>query len=172
MIHAPDPGVFSTPSESGLDRTPGNQLFLFFLSAVLGGLASPARFDRNLPSIGLDAAREASTGTPRPVGGCAETLRPRGLGDGDGLRGWRRFGCSLATDGGRSTEGLLSRGRVAAGGVACVAVTAGTRGGVPFFAAVGGAGGGGGGDKGIVGAFCSFFRPGDSDSGFSQNGGA
>lgn len=157
-------------SELDLDRAPGNQLFLtFFFSAVLGGLASPVGcFDCDLLSTGLDTAREASTETPRTAGGWAETLRPRALGSGGAWCGCRRFGCSLALDGGRS--GLPSRGRDA-GGVGCVDVTAGTGGGVSLLVRTAGGGGGGGGDKGIVGTFCSFFRGDDSEgAGFSESG--
>lgn len=112
--------------------------------------------------MGLDTARGPSTGASRTAGGWAETLRPLGFGAGDAWRGWRRFGCSLALDGGRSGEGLLSRD-----GVGCV--TAGTGGGVPGL--VRAAGGSGCGAKDIIiGAFCSFLGPRASNGPFSESG--
>jgi hypothetical protein len=152
-IHAACPfGLVA--SELALDRTPGNQLFLFFLSAVTGGLPSLGGFKRDESLTGLDTARKPSTDPPRAAGGgCADTLRPRGLGAGDGSRVvWSRAGCSFALIGGRSGERLLSPGPLSAGavGVASVPVMSGIRGGVRF--GMGWiVGGGGGGERGMAG---------------------
>jgi hypothetical protein len=147
MSQAPWPFDLAT-SELALDRAPGNQLFLFRLSAAAGGLPSLGGFDWDRAWTGLDTAREPSAATPRAMGGWAETLRPRGFGAGDVCRGWSRFGWSFAADGGCSGEGLLSA-RLPLGGVACVAVTAGRRDGVPSLVRT--VGGGGGGEEGIAG---------------------
>jgi hypothetical protein len=157
MTQAPGPLGLLT-SELALDRAaPGNQLLLFFLSAPDGGLPSLVLFECDRPPcIGVDTTRCPSGDIPRTTGGCADTLRPRELwlfGSGGACWGCSRFGCSFALDGGRSREGLLSS-RLAPVGVACVAVTAGMRDGVPcFVSTVGGVGGGGGGEEvGMVGA--------------------
>jgi hypothetical protein len=78
----------------------------------------------------VDTTRGPSGDTPRTTGGWADALRPRGLwlfGSGGACWGCSRFGCSLALDGGRSREGLLSSRLALPVGVACVAVTAGMR---------------------------------------------
>jgi hypothetical protein len=141
-------------SEFALDRTPGNQLRRFFLSAVPGGLPSPASFNSDCPWSGLDTARRPSASGLRTSGGWADTLRPRGFAVGDGCRGWSLFGCSFALDGGWSGEGLLLSALLALRGVACVAVTAGMRGGVARtgMSVASWGGGGGGGEEGMAGA--------------------
>lgn len=79
MTHAPGPLGLLT-SELALDRAPGNQLFLFFLSTPDGGLPSLRLFEFDRPPwIGVDTTRDPSVDTPRTTGGCADTLRPRGL---------------------------------------------------------------------------------------------
>ncbi len=92
-------------SELALDRAPpppGNQLILdLLLSAVPGGLPSLPFLDRDRAWMGPDTTREPSLETPRIMGGCADTLRPRGVGAGDWCLGCRRFGCNgIALEGG------------------------------------------------------------------------
>lgn len=56
-------------SELALDRAPGNQLFLFRLSAMMGGLPSLGGFNKDPLWIGLETAREVSTAASRTTGG-------------------------------------------------------------------------------------------------------
>lgn len=79
MIHVPVRLLALTSFEFDRERLPGNQLFL--LDFVPGLSGSLLEVDGGREALdGLETTRGASADEFRRLGGCAELLRPRGVG--------------------------------------------------------------------------------------------
>jgi len=118
MIHVPVRLLALISFEFDRERPPGNQLLLLDLVPGLSG--SLLEVDGGREALeGLETIRGASTDEFRSCGGCAELLRPRGV-------GLNRFGWSFL--GGcpdLAGEALLPLPRLCRGDT-CVAMTVGT----------------------------------------------